>query len=173
VLGRSDCEQIGTGWLAQPVNAVSSLAFVPAGVWVATQARGVRGWRRAELAGLGSALVANGVGSFAYHGPQPAWAGPAHDGPIVAVVGLLVVNEAGRRAGPVPAPDAARARRAGRVALLTGAAALVAYGLGRTGSPACRPASPFQWHAVWHGLGAVALAAACAARVDRGGGAGR
>ena len=45
---------------------------------------------------------------------------------------------------------------------------LVAYGLGRTGSPACRPASLFQWHAVWHVLGAVALASAAEARIERG-----
>jgi hypothetical protein len=168
VLGASDCEQIGTGWLAQPVNAVSSLAFVPAGAWVASRAGECRGWRRWEVLGVGAALVANGVGSFAYHGTQPPWAQVAHDAPIVAIVALLAANELGRRVQPSPTEADTRARRAGRVALATGAAALAAYGLGRTGSPACRPESPFQWHAAWHGLAAVSLAAAAAARIEQG-----
>ena len=168
-LGASDCEAIGSGRLAQPVNALSSLAFVPAGGWVAARARGSTGWRRWERAGLGAALVANGIGSFAYHGTQPRWAKGAHDGPIVAVVALLAANEVGRRADRVSGAEAeARSRGAGRVALSGGVAALVAYGLGRTGSPCCRPRSRFQWHAVWHLLGAVTLAAAVEARVERG-----
>jgi hypothetical protein len=156
--------------LAQPVNAVSSLAFVPAGAWVAARASGVTGWRQWEVLGIGAALVANGVGSFAYHGPQPSWAELAHDGPIVAVLALLTVNEVARAVDqgerPPVGPD--RGRRAGRVAVATGLAALAAYGLGRTGSPACRPETAFQWHAVWHGLAAVALAATAVARVERG-----
>ena len=169
MLGGADCEQIGSGWLAQPVNALSSLAFVPAGAWVASRAGECRGWRRWEALGVGAALVANGVGSFAYHGPQPPWAEVAHDAPIVAIVALLAANEVGRRARPLPttAPERER-RRYGRIALLTGAGALAAYALGRTGSPACRPESLFQWHAVWHGLAAVSLAAAAAARIEEG-----
>jgi hypothetical protein len=169
VLGASDCEQLGSGWLVQPVNALSSLAFVPAGGWVAAQARGLSGWRRWEALGVGVALVANGIGSFAYHGTQPSWAKVAHDGPIVAIVALLAANEVGRRADHVEVSGAEdRSRRAGRLALVTGAAALAAYGLGRTGSPACRPASLLQWHAVWHVLAAVALASAAEARIERG-----
>lgn len=168
--GLSDCEQISGGWLAQPVNAVSSLAFVPAGAWVLSRARGLVGRRRWEMVGIGAALVANGVGSFAFHGPQPSWAEPAHDGPIVVVIALLAANEAAlvleRRAGTARAEHPPRGR-AGSVALGAGAAALVAYGLGRTGSPACRPESLWQWHAVWHGLIAVALAAVAAARIER------
>ena len=166
--GASDCEAIGSGWLAQPVNAVSSLAFVPAGGWVAARARGASGWRRWELAAVGAALAANGLGSFAYHGPQPDWAGIAHDAPIVAVVALLAANEAGRRADRVTVSGSEeRARRSGKAAAVAGLAALGAYALGRTGSPACRPDSLFQWHAVWHVLGAVALVAAVEARVER------
>ena len=168
MLGASDCEQIGSGWLAQPVNAVSSLAFVPAGLWVTSLASERQGWRRWDALGVGAALVANGVGSFAYHGTQPGWAQVAHDAPIVAIVALLAANELGRRAQPVGSEPEARRRRTGRVALATGAAALGAYALGRTGSPACRPESLFQWHAVWHGLAAVSLAAAAAARIEQG-----
>ena len=42
-IGDSDCETIGTGFLAQPINAVSSLSFSLAGlvvVWWATRVQG-------------------------------------------------------------------------------------------------------------------------------------
>ena len=76
--GHSDCERIVGAALAQPVLAVTSLAYVAAGVAVLSWAVRVR----APLAGAaGVALVAVGAGSFAYHGPQPSWAELAHDGP--------------------------------------------------------------------------------------------
>jgi hypothetical protein len=147
---------------------VSSLAFLPAGAWVAGRSRHLSGWRRWEGLGVGAALIANGFGSFAYHGPQPSWAKLVHDGPIVAVVALLAVNEIGRRTDRAPTSAAEdRARHAGKLALLSGAAAVAAYALGRTGSPACRPEALFQWHAAWHVLAAVALAAAAEERIDR------
>jgi hypothetical protein len=74
--GHSDCERIVGAALAQPVLAVTSLAYVAAGVAVLCWAVRVR----APLAGAaGVALVAVGAGSFAYHGPQPSWAELAHD----------------------------------------------------------------------------------------------
>jgi hypothetical protein len=50
-------------------------------------------------------------------------------------------------------------RRRRRTAFGAMALATLSYVLGRTGSPACRPRSRWQWHGVWHGLGAVAAAA--------------
>lgn len=167
VIGASDCEAIGDGWLAQPVNAVTSLAFVPAGAWVAGRARGLAGWRRWEGLALGGALVATGLGSLAFHGPQPPWARVAHDAPVVAVVALLAVNEVGRRRSPLPVTDRTGPQPARTVALAAGISGLVAYALGRTGSPLCDPESLFQWHAVWHVLAAVGLAAAAEARIER------
>jgi hypothetical protein len=113
-------------------------------------------------------MVANGIGSFAYHGPQPSWAKWAHDVPIAALVGLFVANEALRAAGVEP--DGARpcsTDRARDIALLAGGGALIAYVLGRTGSPLCRPTSPVQLHAAWHVLSAVALAAVAEARIEQ------
>lgn len=79
--GHSDCERIVDGALAQPVLAVTSLAYVAAGLVVL-------GWSmrwRSPLAWAAAiVLVAVGVGSFAFHGPQPSWAKPAHDLPIIA-----------------------------------------------------------------------------------------
>ena len=149
--GHSDCERIVGATLAQPVLAVTSLAYVAAGMAVLCWAMRVR----APLAGAaGVALVAVGAGSFAYHGPQPSWAELAHDWPIVAV-------------GAVYAAGLARSRRRQRrLAWATAAGVfalgLAAYAAGRSGSPLCRPDSVWQYHGAWHVLSAAA--AGCAAR---------
>ena len=80
--GHTDCERIVRGVLAQPVLAITSLAYVVAGVTVLLWTARVR----APLAGAaGVVLVALGAGSFAYHGPQPSWAELAHDVPLFAL----------------------------------------------------------------------------------------
>ena len=95
--GHSDCERVLVGALAQPILAVTSLAYVAAGLavlsWAVRAAQGAAGW------GRGVALVAVGVGSFAYHGPQPSWAKLAHDWPIVATGAVYAIGLArsGRR----------------------------------------------------------------------------
>src|SRR5262245_32160648 len=156
-LGGSDCEQAVAGLLTQPINALSSLAFIPAGVLTIVAAMRVTGWLRLLIGVYAGALIAVGVGSFAYHGPQPAWAGRAHDGSIILALVcaiLLAVTAGGRRTriwrtGP------------GRLSAALAAGALAAYAAGRTGSPLCDPDSWIQPHAVWHVLvagSALALA---------------
>ena len=126
--GHSDCERIVGAVLAQPVLAITSLAYVAAGMAVVFWAVRVTGL----LAGVaGVTLMAVGVGSFAYHGLQPSWADLAHDWPIVA-------------AGAVYAAGLARsARRQRRSAWMTAAGifalGLAAYVAGTSGSPLCRP----------------------------------
>ena len=143
--GHSDCERIVGAALAQPVLAVTSLAYVAAGMVVLCWAMRLR----APLAGTaGVALVAVGAGSFAYHGPQPSWAELAHDWPIIA-------------AGAVYAAGLARCRRrkwrsAWAAAAGVFALGLVAYAAGRTGSPLCRPDSLWQYHGAWHVLSGAA-----------------
>jgi hypothetical protein len=83
-LAGSDCERLRSGWLAQPANAVSSLAYVAVGVWLLWRCRRAGVHRGALLAG-GVGMVGIGVGSVAYHGPQPGWAGLAHDGSVVGL----------------------------------------------------------------------------------------
>jgi hypothetical protein len=142
--GHSDCERIVGAALAQPVLAITSLAYVAAGLAVLSWAVRVR----APLAGAaGVALMAVGAGSFAYHGPQPSWAGLAHDWPIVAVAvvyatGLARTGKQRWSAWAIPA---------GIFAL-----GLAAYAAGRSGSPLCRPDSMWQYHGAWHVLSAVA-----------------
>lgn len=142
-LGHTDCERIVNGALAQPVLALSSLAYVAAGVVVACWAMR---WRSPLAGAAAVALVAVGVGSVAYHGPQPWWAGPAHDVPILALVLVCAaVLVRGWRRWSVWAPAAG--------VLAVG---LAAYLAGRSGSPLCRPDSVWQFHGVWHVLTAVA-----------------
>lgn len=154
-LGGTDCEQIGTGWLAQPANAVSSLAFVAVGGWLLHGAAG-RPADRVPLVAAGTAMAGVGLASVAYHGPQPAWAEPAHDGSIaglgVVLIGLIVRRVA-HRGRPAVAVDARRRWAVGA----SWATALLAYAMGRTGSRWCRPESLWQPHAAWHVLSAIAI----------------
>jgi hypothetical protein len=88
-LGGSDCERLGAGWLAQPVNAVSSLAYVAVGASLLLRAEHP-GESRGLLVAAGLAVAGVGAGSVAYHGPQPAWAGLAHNGSIVGLALVIV-----------------------------------------------------------------------------------
>jgi hypothetical protein len=95
-IGESDCEHIGSGFLAQPMNAISSLAFVLIGFAIWLSANRNEGQERVSRWVFGGLLVATGIGSVLFHGPQ----GPAshflHDATfLVALVTLVVLNLAG------------------------------------------------------------------------------
>ena len=154
-LGGADCERIRTGWLAQPANGVSSLAYVGVGLWLLWRARSP-GAGRGVLLAAGAAMVGVGIGSFAYHGPQPGWAHAAHDASIVALVVTLVADHVWLlvRARPQNTGVLLRSWKAAAPWI---AAALLAYWAGRTASSLCRPGALWQYHAAWHTLGALAL----------------
>lgn len=95
-LGESDCEQIRTGPIAQPVNTLSSLAYVACGGWVV--ARGRQAGRPAAV-GFGVLLGAVGAGSILYHGPCPPGAQQAHDSSLAAALGLVVLHNTAAVAG--------------------------------------------------------------------------
>jgi len=137
-LGASDCETLRDGWLAQPVNTLSSVAYVVAGAYVLRRG----GPRLPALA-----LAAVGVGSVLYHGPMTPGAGLAHDGSIVALAATVPL--AWRRH---------RLRWPSAAAVVAGGAAAAANVLTRTGAPLCRPDSLVQGHAAWHVLTALAMA---------------
>ena len=138
-LGGADCEALRDGWLGQPVNAVSSLAYVLAGAYVL---------RRGGPVAPAVALAAVGVGSGLYHGPMPAGAEAVHDGSIVAL-GVAFAMAAAR----------GRPRRPSKTTWLLAGTAIAANVLTRTGAPLCRPDSLLQGHAAWHVLTAAAVAA--------------
>jgi hypothetical protein len=153
-IGCSDCERIRDGWLAQPVNALTSLAFVAAGGMVLS-----RTWRPArdrhrEVLAYSAMLALVGAGSVAFHGPQPPGARAMHDLPIPLLLGLAIGTPAIRRQrGRAPLPG--WSTRRGAALAGTAVAAGLAYAGGRTGAPTCDPDSPLQLHGAWHVLAAV------------------
>jgi len=90
--GASDCELLRPGWLAQPANTISSFAFVIAGVVVAVMVSRSGAWRARSLVYAGC-LVAIGLGSVAYHGPQPPGAELVHDLSIDYVLALIALHD--------------------------------------------------------------------------------
>jgi hypothetical protein len=141
-----DCERVRPGWLGQPANAISSLAFVAAAVPIA---RAARRRRSGPWLAVAVAAAAEGVGSVGYHGPGGRWAKAVHDAGLVALVatmGVAFATEAPERPGVRP-----------QTALLATAATVV-HARSRTGGPWCRCDSRLQGHAVFHLLAAAALA---------------
>lgn len=150
-LGASDCERLRDGPIAQPVNTLTSAAYVVAGGLVAADPPPER---RAEVLGYAALLGLVGVGSIAFHGPQPRGSRVLHDAPIAALLGLVAITplvrlRSGRGSLPGWSP-----RRAGALAVIVGAA-VAAYAGGRTGASTCRPESPWQLHGAWHVLSAT------------------
>jgi hypothetical protein len=86
-----DCEAIGSGWLTQPVNAWSSLAFGVVGIAIVAGARSTAGRERSVRVIFGLLLTATGAGSFLFHGPQPAFGGFVHDLTFLAALWFLIV----------------------------------------------------------------------------------
>lgn len=78
------------GGRVQPVNTLSSLAFVLVGIAIAISTRRRPGAARPTA--LAICLIATGVGSVAYHGPQPAGAELMHDLPIVFMLALISLH---------------------------------------------------------------------------------
>ena len=95
----ADCERLIDGFLAQPVNAMSSLAFVVVGVLVPVVVRRRLGVPTAITRAFSFALVIVGIGSVAFHGPGGPVADWVHDGSITVLLVLIVATEIGYRAG--------------------------------------------------------------------------
>ncbi|HYH48864.1 MAG TPA: hypothetical protein VEG38_04880, partial [Acidimicrobiia bacterium] len=114
---------------------------------------------RSVLLPAGSALAAVGIGSFAYHGPQPEWAKAAHDASIIGLA-LVIIGHHIWVLARFRKSRAAALRCVWTKTALWFAPALAAYWAGRTGSSLCRPASAWQYHAAWHALSAFALGVA-------------
>jgi hypothetical protein len=134
-----DCEDVRDGWIGQPVNSATSLAYV-AGGFIVWRARRVA-HRRWTIS-----LVALGIGSVAYHGPGNRVGKTAHDVSLIAPV-----LAAGSRLR--------FANRHRRVAHGLGVAAVATWVMSRTDSRWCRPSSRFQLHGLWHILSASAIVA--------------
>jgi hypothetical protein len=86
-VGTSDCEHIGQGFLGQPVNALSSLAYVAVGALLLRRALAARS---TALVVYATTVVAVGIGSIAFHGPMPSWGRFAHDFFIAGVLAFVI-----------------------------------------------------------------------------------
>lgn len=176
----ADCEAIAAGFLGQPINALTTLGFVVAGLVIIV--------RRGEMRWIGSGLIATGVGSFLFHGPMPPGNEWAHDMTLAWLVtmvagwgtrwerysrlpALLGIGTLFALVPVVADPFAAVMtvvavisvlrldRSAAAVAPLVLLALVAVFGrLGATGGRLCDPESLFQPHAVWH-LGAATAVA--------------
>lgn len=91
-LGGSDCELLREGLMAQPANTISSFGFVAVGIAIAMLASRHQHWRARSLV-LAGCLVATGLGSVAYHGPQPPRAELMHDVSIVYVLAFIALHD--------------------------------------------------------------------------------
>ncbi|HEX6219617.1 MAG TPA: hypothetical protein VF115_00840 [Acidimicrobiia bacterium] len=135
-----DCEAIGDSFLGQPVNSLTTLAFVIAGVVV---------WRYSTRPWVAVGLIGTGVGSFLFHGPMPPYSQVAHDVTlwflVVAVLISIVVDFRSTRGG--------WRHLLGPLLLL--ATVAVIGRLGATGNPLCDADSIWQPHGLWH-LGSAA-----------------
>lgn len=89
------CAPVSGGLLAEPISAVTSLAFVIAGGVIVARARRRRRPDDGSSLTAYALLVAGiGVGSVIQHGPRPPWQDPAHDLPLLATL-AFVASDAG------------------------------------------------------------------------------
>jgi len=91
-LGASDCELLRGGFLSQPANALSSLAFVVVGIAVAAWSGRCSGPRSRAFVFAGC-LILTGLGSVAYHGPQYLGAELVHDLSIVFLLAFIALQD--------------------------------------------------------------------------------
>jgi hypothetical protein len=137
VVAASDCERCRPGLVTQPVNTLSSLAYVVAGGATLAEARRRPAGTTTGARAVGWALVAVGLGSVAYHGPGGAAGRWAHDASLLAMTGLVVLSDVHHDRGTAPAAAdvaatglaaavAAHPRTSGTAQVLTAAGALAA-----------------------------------------------
>ncbi len=90
-LGGADCEAFRGGFLSQPVNSLSGIAYLLVGgafaVWAARQPRG----QRLLPLVYAVAIAANVVGTLLFHGPASTGAKWSHDLALLAPLVFIVV----------------------------------------------------------------------------------
>jgi len=92
-LGDSDCEFVESALLVQPINAVSSLAYSLVGAAIVVWAFNVSGHNRIVRIVFGVLMIATGVGSVMFHGPQGIGSQFLHDITfLTALLFLAVLN---------------------------------------------------------------------------------
>lgn len=95
--GAGDCERCRPGLIAQPVNAVSSLAYVAVGAAILRSGPP----RPVERLVAWSAIAA-GIGSVAFHGPGGPASKLAHDTSLISLLGAIGLADLVSRDLPEP-----------------------------------------------------------------------
>jgi len=90
-IGESDCETIGSGVFAQPINAASSLSFSVIGVAAVWWATRVEGNERVVRIVFGVLMMLTGAGSVMFHGPQGTGSQFGHDVTFLVTVWFVAV----------------------------------------------------------------------------------
>jgi hypothetical protein len=148
-LGDADCERLHDGLWGQPVNTVTSFAYVAAGLWLGARTARLPRPERPAAGWYAACVAITGVGSVAYHGPQFSGAQLLHDLPIAGVVGIGAAVPLLRRRRHRPAvPGWSGGLGVGMAAVAVVAGA--SYVGGGTDSALCRPDSLWQLHGLWH-----------------------
>jgi hypothetical protein len=94
------CERLGPGFWAEPLNAVTNVAFLVAAAWGLRRAARLRDGGLAVLASLAATV---GIGSFLFHTVATRWAALADVVPIAGFILLAVYLVMRRAAGLGPA----------------------------------------------------------------------
>jgi hypothetical protein len=121
-LAMSDCERLRDGCVAQPANAVSSLAYVGGGLVLLRWAQAQSSLDQGSALPIAAGMVAAGLGSLDYHGFHSPLAQWGHDWGVAAPVVAAIHADAGELI-----PEAPRElRAASSVAALAAVALLLA-----------------------------------------------
>lgn len=121
-LAASDCERLRDGWVAQPANAASSLAYVAAGLVLLRWASGLPSRDERSPLPLAMGMVTAGLGSLDYHGFQSPVAQWGHDWGVAVPVVAAIRTDAAELLPEVPD----RVRTAASVAALAAVGLLLA-----------------------------------------------
>lgn len=148
-------QSAGARWI-HDVAILSVLVFIAAFGAARRLDRGTGWTMRAfglTLAVLGALLAAVPSATYGVYGPAGV------------VAGLGEVLEVRRELPEIRREGIPAERRALLGALAALALGATAFFVGRTGGPLCDPASPMQWHAVWHVAAAAAMVLYAAGRI--------
>lgn len=179
MITHDDCEMVVDGFLRQPLNSLTALALVIAGLLVLTRTR---------MAWVGWGLIATGIGSFIFHGPMPSWGEWIHDVTLAWLILMIAgIGRPWEKATRLPGlvtlcvllafapgmgdPLAAGLTVVGVINLLAHdrsgrtlgplmflAAVAILGRMGSTDGPWCTPESVWQLHGLWHVGAATAVA---------------
>jgi len=98
-IGETDCESLGDGLLRQPLNAISSLSYAVVGIIAIASAGGTEGAERTFRRLFGWLMIASGLGSVLYHGPQWPASHFLHDITFTATLWLIASGNGTRALG--------------------------------------------------------------------------